>query len=155
GLLAEGRVIEGRDAQHGGRTLTVKSSGVALFADRSAGASFAELDTVKQTIFRTLSQVIGALEENETIQRGLGEAVNQMRDSARATEATFYSRVVPLFALFVAAFALINAGAQTALRTPIAPDPAATFWQTAAVMAPITLAGLVFAGLAWLVTRPR
>jgi hypothetical protein len=155
GLLVQGRVIEGRDAQHGGRVLKITSSGAALFADRSAGLDIGEMDTIKQTVFRTLSQVIGALEENDKSQHDLRESVEQIREVARSAETTFYSRVVPLFALFVAAFALINAGAQAAVRTPVAADPGTTFWQIAALMGPITIAALVLTGLAWFLTRAR
>lgn len=155
GLLVQGHIVEGRDPQHGGRTFKITSAGVFAYAASSAGTTWDDLENVKQTIFRTLAQVIDALEKNEAAQHELQTGVEETRQAARATEATFYSRIIPLFALFVAAFALLNAGAQAAVRTPASADPATTFWQTAAIMGPITVAGLVLAGLAWLVTRPR
>ncbi len=97
---------------------------------------------LKSTVMEGVAKVAESVEANKVPQSLVEQKLGEVETKIVGIERDFFSRVFPLFAAFVAAFALIVTGAQASLRAPAA-DPTLALAQSAALMAPVTVAVLV------------
>jgi hypothetical protein len=94
------------------------------------------------------------IEDNRAEQAQLNQKINESEAKLLESERAFYSRIIPLFAIFMTAFALIVTGSQAIIRTT-ATDPWLILGQSIAMMGPITVFVLALLLAAWVLVRPR
>jgi hypothetical protein len=118
------------------------------------GEMLTEQKAVQSQLDQSLQEIGASIEANRQEQEALTSRIQDFETKLLESERGFYSRIFPLFAVFIAAFALIITGTQTITRTT-ATDPWLISGQSIAMMGPITLFVLVLIGAAWLLVRPR
>ena len=159
-LTNAGHVSVGNAAM-GDYALTITPTGIRELTKRRGMSIVEDLNQLNRTVMEATAQLAETIEASKAEQARLDHRVQEVDKRVTSAERDFYSRIVPFFALFVAAFALINAGAQAAVRFPFVStgnqwaDAGWTFLQVGALMLPIMLTVIVLVVATWWVSRPR
>jgi hypothetical protein len=137
-----------KEEAHRAGLLTVDQL-AGLLTIEKADALLEELRKQLDEASSALAQLKKAAQDSETKQEELKKQIEK-------SERDFYSKLVPFFAAFISAFALIIASVQrliqqgTAYTVTAADDPLRVAWLSIAIIGPLGLVLLVFVGLVWL-----
>jgi hypothetical protein len=131
---------------------TISSEGIRELG-QSQSATAVDVQNILPKLTGQVAKIAEAIEANRAEQDKLNRKHADFEKKLLHLERSFYGHLFPWFAVFVAAFALILTGAQTTARIT-ANDPWQVLAQSAAVMAPITIAILLLVGAAWLSVVP-
>jgi hypothetical protein len=118
------------------------------------GEMLNEQRAVQNQLDQSLQEISASITTNRQEQETLTTRMKDFETQLLESERGFYSRIFPLFAVFIAAFSLIITGTQTITRTT-ATDPIVIFYQSIALMGPSTIFVLALIGAAWVLVRPR
>ena len=127
---------------NGLRRVTIRPEGVRELGRRSP-TSWADSASMRQIVLEQVADLLEIIDETQTAQSTLDRRIAAFEERLANTERSFYAQVVPLLAIFVAAFALILTGAQTVVHLT-ATDPWQILLRGAATMGPVTIAVLIF-----------
>ncbi|MHB8674770.1 MAG: hypothetical protein ACYDAK_13970 [Candidatus Limnocylindrales bacterium] len=137
---------------HGYWRLAILPEGIREFGRRRSAIQWGDNSTLNRIITEQVATLAEFIEANRKEQEGLSKKLTSFDDKLVRVERSFYSQIYPLFAVFVAAFALILTAAQVVVRSP-SPTAADTFWQSSATLGPVTIAVLLLILVAWLLGK--
>lgn len=142
-----------------GSAVTIRPEGIRELSRRRGMATHEDLENTHRIALDVAAKIAEVSESVQSQQERLDSRIAEVETRAVSIERDFYSRIMPFFAAFIGAFALIVTGSQNAVRLTSltggaeVTDPAHLFMQTLAVMAPITVLVMTIVAVTWTLAR--